>query len=587
VDQLDEIRAKIDIVQFISEYLPLKKSGRNFKALCPFHSEKTPSFIVSPERQIWKCFGCGLGGDIFKFLMEYEKMEFGEALRFLAKKAGVKLAPYRPGPQEEEKERFYEINHLASEFYHYLLFHPIGKKALDYILGRGIKIESLKLFKIGYAPSFPFSLQKFLVEKKGYNIADLFKTGLVVRQKEKVIDFFRDRLIFPLRDHRGNVVGFSGRIIGLGGEKSGPKYINTPETLVYHKGELLYGLEITKEKIKKENQAVIVEGELDLISSYQIGIENIVAIKGSALTEPQLKLLKRFCEGICLALDQDIAGDMASRRGIEIADSYNFLIKVVRIPQGKDPDELARKDPSLLKKAIKEAIPVYDFFIDSAFLRFKGNTPDEKRKIGEEVLPVLAKISDEIIKNYYLKLLARRLEVSEEAVLVQLNKIKEEPVFSRRQFLKREERNKTRREILEEYLFSLSFQKREPEILIKKEIKELIKTPHLIRIIEVLEEFFKKEKGRFKSEDFVKNLPSELLEIFNNFYLRDLKNSDDEAWVKREIEKTLLELEKITLKEELKNLSREITLSEGNLKKIERLNLKFRKIARRLKELEG
>jgi len=587
VDQLDEIRAKIDIVQFISEYLPLKKSGRNFKALCPFHSEKTPSFIVSPERQIWKCFGCGLGGDIFKFLMEYEKMEFGEALRFLAKKAGVKLAPYRPGPQEEEKERFYEINHLASEFYHYLLFHPIGKKALDYILGRGIKIESLKLFKIGYAPSFPFSLQKFLVEKKGYNIADLFKTGLVVRQKEKVIDFFRDRLIFPLRDHRGNVVGFSGRIIGLGGEKSGPKYINTPETLVYHKGELLYGLEITKEKIKKENQAVIVEGELDLISSYQIGIENIVAIKGSALTEPQLKLLKRFCEGICLALDQDIAGDMASRRGIEIADSYNFLIKVVRIPQGKDPDELARKDPSLLKKAIKEAIPVYDFFIDSAFLRFKGNTPDEKRKIGEEVLPVLAKISDEIIKNYYLKLLARRLEVSEEAVLVQLNKIKEEPVFSRRQFLKREERNKTRREILEEYLFSLSFQKREPEILIKKEIKELIKTPHLIRIIEVLEEFFKKEKGRFKSEDFVKNLPSELLEIFNNFYLRDLKNIDDEAWVKREIEKTLLELEKITLKEELKNLSREITLSEGNLKKIERLNLKFRKIARRLKELEG
>jgi DNA primase len=587
VDQLDEIRSKIDIVQLISEYLPLKKSGRNFKALCPFHSEKTPSFIVSPERQIWKCFGCGLGGDIFKFLMEYEKMEFGEALRTLAKRAGVKLAPYRPGPQEEEKEKLYQINHLASEFYHYLLFHPIGKKALDYILGRGIKIESLKLFKIGYAPSFPFSLQKFLAGKKGYNIADLFKTGLVVRQKEKVIDFFRDRLIFPLRDHRGNVVGFSGRIIGAGGEKSGPKYINTPETLVYHKGELLYGLEITKEKIKKENQAVIVEGELDLISSYQIGIENIVAIKGSALTEPQLKLLKRFCESICLALDQDIAGDMASRRGIEIADSYNFLIKVVRIPQGKDPDELARKDPSLLKKAIKEAIPVYDFFIDSAFLRFKGNTPDEKRKIGEEVLPVLAKISDEIIKNYYLKLLARRLEVSEEAVLAQLNKIKEEPVFSRRQFSKREERNKTRREILEEYLFSLSFQKREPEILIKKEIKELIKTPHLIRIIEVLEEFFKKEKGRFKSEDFVKNLPSELLEIFNNFYLRDLKNIDDEAWVKREIERTLLELEKITLKEELKNLSREITLSEGNLEKIEKLNLKFRKIARRLKELEG
>ncbi len=303
MDQIEEIRSKIDLVAFISETVPLKKAGRNFKGLCPFHTEKTPSFIVSPERQIWKCFGCQKGGDAFGFLMEIERIEFGEALRILAKKTGVVLQSYRPSQSESEKDKLYQINHLAAEFFHYLLLnHRAGKKALNYILQRGISKQSLEKFKLGYAPAMWDGLQGFLVGKKGYKAEDLEKAGLIIkrageqesRKVEGYYDRFRDRLMFPLSDHRGNVVGFAGRV--LDPEVKEAKYVNTPETAVYHKSDLLFPLDVTKEEIKKENCAMVVEGELDAISSYQVGLKNVVAIKGSALSEEQSRLLKRFCE---------------------------------------------------------------------------------------------------------------------------------------------------------------------------------------------------------------------------------------------------------------------------------------------------
>ncbi|PJE67521.1 DNA primase [Candidatus Shapirobacteria bacterium CG10_big_fil_rev_8_21_14_0_10_40_9] len=551
------------------------------------HSYIAQNFLVA---------NCGEGGDIFGFLMKMEGMEFGEALRTLAKRAGIKLAPYRPGPQEEEKEKLFQINHLTSEFYHYLLVsHPVGKPALNYILGRGIKKESVQLFKLGFAPAMPWGLQKFLVGKKGYKVEDLLKAGLVTSQKGRFVDFFHDRLIFPLRDHRGNIVGFSGRVVGSWkeeeAEKIGPKYINIPETPIYHKGELLFGLETTKSAIKKKNRTVVVEGELDLISSYQAGVENVVAIKGSALTEPQVKLLKRFGENISLAMDQDVAGDMAARRGIEIADSYGLLIRVVKIPESKDPDELAQKNPELLKEVVEEAIPVYDFYIQSAFQRFDEKTSEGKRKIGEELLPIFSKISDEIVKDHYIRILAERLGVSEEAILAQIAKIEEKPEFAKR--LEEETKKaetRTRREVLEEYFFALSFQGEKPEILLEGKTKKLIKTPSLARIKEALEKFLKKKKKKFKSKDFAKNLPSELLEIFNGFYLQDLgKNITDEAWFEREIKKTLLELEKLEFKEELKKLSGEMRLCEKEKKpkRLKKLNEEFKKIAQKLTELEA
>lgn len=551
MDQLDEIKSKIDIVSLISEYFPLKRAGRNYKAVCPFHGEKTPSFMVSPERQIFKCFGCGVGGDIFGFLMRMEGMEFGEALRALAKRAGVKLARYQPTKQEEEKERFYQLNHLASEFYHYLLTsHPVGKKALEYLKERQISLESIKLFKIGCAPANPNALFKFLNMKKNFRPEELYRAGLISQSREGYYDFFRDRIVFPLRDHRGNFVGFAGRTIGVWDEKTsfGPKYLNTPETPVYQKGNLLYGLETTRQEIKAKNQAIIVEGELDLISSYQAGILNVVAIKGSALTEFQAKLLKRFTDNLALSLDMDLAGDKATWRGIEIADKEGLNVRVVRLPDGKDPDELARKNPKSLREAIEEAIPAYDFFLDSTLSKFDPQTSEGKRKIGQEVLPVLSRISDDLVKSHYVQKLASKLDLPMEAVLGQMQKGKSE--VAQKEIAKNltEKTEDSRKEILEKYLFSLALQKNKLEKLKEEETITLISSPALKRILELLI----KEKGKFQSEKFSQNLPSELIEIFNSFYLTDLgEKIEDDTWWEKEWEIIIFELKKDILKEKI------------------------------------
>jgi len=598
VDQLEEIKSKIDLVQFISSYIPLKKAGRNFKALCPFHTEKTPSFIVSPERQIWKCFGCGLGGDVFRFLMEYEKMDFGEALRFLAKKTGVVLKSYQPTESEAEKEKLYQINHLAAEFFHYLLLnHPAGKPALDYILGRGITKDSLKLFKIGYAPSLWDGLQKFLVGKKGYKPEELEKAGLVIPsskfppnrgvQSSKFYDRFRHRLMFPLSDHRGNICGFAGR--ALDPEAKEAKYINTPETLIYHKSDLLYPLNLTKEEIKKENRAVVVEGELDAISSFQIGVKNIVAIKGSALTENQVKLLKRFAENLVLALDADIAGDSAARRGIEIADKEGLNIRVVELEKYKDPDEAAQKEPKYYKEKIKRAIPFYDYLIDSAFKRFIGDTPESKKKIGEEIVPVLAKIENEIVKNHYIKKLAQRLEVDEEAILIQIKKyqaispfVKASPVSFKKQ--------KSRQELLEEYLLALCFQSGKIEFLLDEQAEDFFQLPGHRRLIELLKNFTKTRK--FSSAEFFKSLPQELTSIFNNFYLLDLKDDlEDPSWVEEEVTKTKVEIEILKTERDLENFSKKMRdlEEEGKIgsREWKELQEEFRLLSSRLASLKA
>lgn len=584
MDQLDEVRSKIDIVQLISEYLSLKKSGRNFKALCPFHSEKAPSFMVSPERQIFKCFGCNAGGDIFGFLMKMEGMEFGEALRALAKRAGVKLATFRPSESEAEKEKFYEINHLASEFYAYLLvYHRVGQQSLNYLkANRGIKKETIHLFKLGYAPSLWDGLQKFLVGKKGYQTEELRRAGLVVKQERGFRDFFRERIIFPLKDHRGNIVGFSGRIIN---GQEGPKYINIPETLVYHKSDLLYGLEITKNAIKKQNQAIIVEGEFDFLSSYQAGVENVVAIKGSALTESQVRLLGRFCENIILALDQDLSGDAAARRGVEIAELAGLNVQIVSLSEGKDPDELARKNPLAWKKAISSALPVYDFFLESALVRFDPQTAQGKKKISEELLPIFAKISNEIVKAHYLRHLAGRLGISEESVVAQARKVTHESTALVPQSTPTETK-RSREEILEEYLLALVFQAEEPEILFQGKIREAVMTPALLRIIEQLERFFGGQTNKkFTSQEFTKILPPELSEIFNNLYLFDFgENILDKKWQEKEKEKTLAELEKIAIRQKLQDLALKMTKleKEGRGKETEELKRKSSRLSQKL-----
>ena len=312
-DQVEEIKEKVDIVSLISERIELKKAGRNFKANCPFHSEKTPSFMVSPELQIYKCFGCGEGGDAISFLQKYEGMEFYEALKYLADRTGVKLIQ-RVG-LSSENEKLFNINRWASRFYHYILFnHPSAREALNYLTKvRKIKTESIKTFGVGYSPDIPEIFKKFFLDKKGFSPTEIEKVGLGYTRGGSVRDRFSGRIIFPLFDHRGNVAGFSGRILP-GREKADTgKYINTPETPIYHKSNILYGLNLSKKEIKKKGEAIVVEGELDAISPWQVGIKNIVAIKGSAFTNEQAKLLSRFSENVTLALDSDIAGNIAAR----------------------------------------------------------------------------------------------------------------------------------------------------------------------------------------------------------------------------------------------------------------------------------
>ncbi|MDP2861049.1 MAG: DNA primase, partial [bacterium] len=324
-DQIEEVKQKTDIVSLIGEYIEVKKAGRNYKAICPFHSEKTPSFMISPELQIYKCFGCQAGGDCFAFLKEYEGMEFGEALKFLADRAGVKLERISR-TDTSEKEKIIEINNLTSRFYQYLLFNSsFGKVALDYLLReRGLKLTTIKEFGLGFSPDSPIGLKKFLIDKKKFDPRDIERAGIGYPKGGYFIDRLRGRVIFPLLDHRGNTVGFAGRVLPGPNEKETAKYINTPETPVYHKSNLLYALNLTRQNIKRKNIAIVVEGELDAISSWQAGIKNVVAIKGSALTEDQVRLLSRFCKKAILCLDSDIAGDAAARRGVITAQDQGL-----------------------------------------------------------------------------------------------------------------------------------------------------------------------------------------------------------------------------------------------------------------------
>jgi len=524
-------------------------------------------------------------------------LDFGEAVRELAKKAGVKLTRYQPSEDERNKQLLYEINHLATEFYHFLLLnHPSGKKALDYILGRGIKKDSLLLFKIGFAPDSWQSLQAFLVGKKGYKVQDLERVGLVIKtQKGDFYDRFRGRLMFPLKDYHGNIRGFAGRLLDPQAKEA--KYVNTPETFIYHKSELLFGSSEAKEEIKKKDQAVLVEGELDMISSFQAGVKNVLAIKGSALSEPQVKLISRFTQNLVFALDQDLAGDQAARRGIETAEAGGMMIRVVESKEGKDPDEIAQKNPTLWRELVQKAVPVYDYLLDSAFKRFDSQTIEGKRKISGEFILALTKISNEIVRDHYVRELANRLQVGEEAILKEIGKTKAsqmetgvgQALFAKPAIGK----EKLKREVLEDYLLSLAFQSGQWDLLRKRNLTNLIKTYRLSKILATLKDYFQHYQ-KVNSERLAKMLEPELLESFNQFYLVDLGDLfDDEEKFDKEFNKTLKRLEKIDLMEKLgeisgkiKVLEKEAKLSPEKQKKLKKYHEEFRDLSSNLKSFE-
>lgn len=585
---IELIKSKIDIIDFISEYVKLKKGGRNFKANCPFHSEKTPSFYVSPERQAWHCFGaCNMGGDVISFLEKWENIEFYEALKILSERVGVTLSGYVPTDATRQKEKLYEINHLSSEFFHYLLVsHRLGERARDYLKKRGIKDEIVKTFGLGYAPNSWDSLFKFLIKKR-YSPADLVEAGLTVKSTQgSYYDRFRGRLIFTLKDHRGNTIGFSGR--KLEGDEKEAKYINTPETHVYIKGNTLYGLDVTRESIKKEGFVIVVEGEFDLLSSFQAGVANVVAIKGSALTDGQVGLLKRFTENLVLSLDSDFAGNEAARRGIEIAENANLVVKVVKLSFGKDPAECIEKDPSLWKKAVKSALPIYDFIIGNSFGKYQEEGAVSKRKIASEVVPFLARIQNPIIYSHYVRDLSQKLAVTEESVNLAIRQ------FQKKQetgiVLAPEHETQPREAILEEHLLSLIIQSKDIHDSFKRVFSVVsfddFYLPALRKIFELLSSFLSTHKV-FNMKNFSENLTPEIASVFDKAFLVDIEKilSDEEKYFK-ELETCVKAVKKLSLRRRINSISTKIKKLDETEGRTEDLQSKLQETLLRLQEID-
>ncbi|MBI5018884.1 DNA primase [Candidatus Gottesmanbacteria bacterium] len=567
MSDIDEIKSRLNIVDIIGERVTLKKAGRNLKGLCPFHSEKTPSFIVSPDRQTFHCFGCGKGGSAFDFIMLLDHIDFSEALETLAERAGVRLER-RPTdtPEAKLKQRILEANHLASEYYHYLLTkHAVGENARDYLKHRGVSDKSMKTFSLGYSPNNWDGLLTYL-HKKGYEDAVLEAAGLVIRGTRGCYDRFRGRVMFTLKDHRGNAIGFSGRVLDPTVKEA--KYINTSETPVYVKGKVLYALDVTKDAIQKANEAIVMEGELDVISSFQAGIANVVAIKGSAVTEDHARLLRRFAERLVFALDSDLAGDAAARRGIEIAEKNGFDMRVATMPSGKDPDEAARENPGLLKKALKDASPVYDYFLSSALTRFDGTSSFGKRKISDEFLPVLHKIDNPIVQGHYIRKLAEALGISDETVRESLAKHRVSRVIPVREVAPGAQKPVlSRLEKAEVYVLALLLQGKSSELW--SSFHNMLPTPTfqylpVRRILESMESYIRKQKA-FTVKEFADSLPAELVPAFDEAFLWDISTLlDDDVRFAREWEKALHEVKRAHVRQRMEEIGgklRDISIS--------------------------
>lgn len=591
MDDVEAIKEKINIVDVISEYIPLKKAGVNFKACCPFHNEKTPSFVISPERQIFKCFGCQKSGDIFTFLMEKEGMDFKEVLENLAKKAGITL---KKAPDKTDfKDRLFEVNLKAQEFFHYILTkHFLGEKALEYLKKRGLTDETIEKFSVGYAPNSWESLTKFL-RKRGFSNEEIITSGLGVASKSGCYDRFRGRITFPLIDAKGNLRGFSGRVL----YPAEPKYINTPQTPVFDKGNFLFGLNLAKGEIRSKKEAVLVEGEMDMIASFQAGFKNVVASKGTALTEGQIELIKKFTENLSLGFDMDLAGDSACRRGIEMADKAGLNIKVIQLEGGKDAAEVVKSDPLVWQKAIDEAMPIYDYYLISIAKRYNAKNPADLRKIGEELIPIWAKISDDLVRERYIQKLSAFLKTEEKILRQAVEKagmpsIKSEAYFFRKASAKDDvASSKTRRERLEEYLITLLLHPPEncnfvpgfPETLF---LAERWRQIYVLLVLYLDSISFK--SSAFNINEFVAGLPKDLLSEVDRLYLIELDSKlfDDKSW-KKELDGVVSELKKALIKASLEKLSLEIKNAQefDKIEMVETLNKRFRDLSVKLKNL--
>lgn len=433
-DDISRIKEKIDVVDLISEYVQLKPSGINHKGLCPLHHEKSPSFMVNRERQSWHCFGCAKGGDIFTFVQEMEGMEFRDALRFLADKAGVQLSQTVSTTETTQKNRVKDINHEAAKFFHYILLKlDQSKPALDYLVTRGLTRETIEAWQVGFIPDQWDLLIKYLL-KKGHSIDDILASGLAIkkdgadaRSGRGYYDRFRGRIMFPIWDAHDSVVGFTGRVL-VETEHSGGKYVNTPQTMLYDKSRVLFGLNKAKREIKAKDLIVMVEGQMDVIACHQAGMTNVVATSGTALTEHQVKLLKRYSVNVNMAFDSDAAGVAAAKRGIDLLIEDGMNVKVIQIPEGKgkDPDECIQKNKDVWFESVVSAKDIMQWYFDRSFKEKILTDPKAKQQIANELLLEISRIPYAVERDHWLSSLSHRLQVDVSVLREDMRRILQE-----------------------------------------------------------------------------------------------------------------------------------------------------------------
>jgi DNA primase len=441
---VDEVKDRLDVVEVIQSYVPLKKAGRNYKGLCPFHGEKTPSFVVFPDTGTWHCFGaCATGGDVFTFLMKQENLTFGEALKVLAQRAGVELQPSSPEASAASKRLslLREINQATAVYFHHLLLNSDeAARARSYLDGRGLNTETIDTFQVGYALDQWDATLRYL-KSKGYAEADAAEAGVIIERDNKsgYYDRFRGRVIFPIRDHQGRTIGFGGRVLDDGV----PKYLNSPQTPLFDKSSVLFGLDQAKQGIRVTGEAVIVEGYMDVLMAHQHGINNVVAQMGTALTEAQLRMLKRFTQRFILALDSDAAGNQATLRGLDVArqvmdreavpvptprglirfeDRLAADLRIVSLPTGRDPDEVIRDSPSRWAQLIAQAKPVMDYYFQALTLDLDLGTAQGKAEAVRVLGPLILEVGDRVQRTHYLQQLARMVQVDERSLWQQIRR---------------------------------------------------------------------------------------------------------------------------------------------------------------------
>jgi DNA primase len=419
---VDEVKQKIDIVEIIGRDIKLTKAGRTFKGLCPFHGEKHPSFYVYPEQQSWHCFGCNNGGDVFSFVMKKQNIDFGEALRQLAQKAGVVIpSRFEPGAESGEKQRLYDVNQAAAQYFHNLLINSAaGKKAQEYIAKRGFTEDTVKDFQLGYSANSWDALKKYLSERD-YTEKEMLTAGLIIEAEgKKPHDRFRNKLMFPILDVRGRVTGFGGRVL----DDSLPKYINSPQTPLFDKSSTLYGINLARDNIREKEAAIIVEGYMDVITAYQNGFNNVVASMGTAVTEKQVNILKRLTHNLILAMDADAAGEEATLRAVGYENTLDAEVRVIIMPPGKDPDDVIKEDKKNWQKLVEKAVPIVDYTFSRATAGLDINTAKGQKQAGDKLAPIIAEIKDPIRQSHYIQKLAVLLDKDNRTIEAVVNEYK-------------------------------------------------------------------------------------------------------------------------------------------------------------------